>query len=1104
VDSAGANTVNEHQRQVIDHGLGPLLVIGGAGRGRSEAIARRLVRLADSGTAPESVLILAETEIAARTLRERVEELLDRPFEDLWIFHYQAAAERLLREYSVEAGLDPFFQTLGRADRLAILLDCVDELPLRRHEIRGNPAGLLARLLNRIDALKAERVFARELRDWASAAEKDAGDRATREAAKREIEFAELYATHDRLLSESGSLDSGDLILELGRLLHSREDVRERIAERFTYVMADEYEDAGAARQGLLEALASHGNLLVACDPMQAIRRYRGAAGAAVDGFRSRHIGLAEIELTVEIRGGGEARTAASALAELVPAELHCGSLEAGPGQSGPTQNGRAAGPEDEQGHSEGGDGERDGADGAAEQTEPGELDPDATPGCRVTFWRCGNERAQAQAVAREIEHLLAAGEVRPEQVCVVTEPAGREGRLVAAALEERSVPFQPAGSAAFFQRTEVRDVIAGRRLLANPGDAPAVVRALTRPPVELRSVDVARCTMIARRRKLDMVSALEAALESPQLPPESRDRIREFLKTYRSAGAAMEEMRADVFVRRLIERIGLRRQRLFAATPETAERLVNLARLAELAAAWARREPRGSTRDFVRYLNAVAEAGERFDDAATGQVHGGVLLAAATQIKGREFDYVYLLGLHQDAFRGTPGVDAWIPDELVDDELPPPGKPATEARRARLAYTAVTRARRAVVLARPEVTASGEVGPSPVYEHLLAALGDADAEEFHEEELFGPAEGLHSTYRMLRDEVLETSWRAGAALSEMRLDTAEDVNRAVARFLELLKLSAMIQRPSGERPAESLSAFNEQLARMATSEQRAAFEASALDDYVLGEEHDRDLRRELVAARDEPTLEAFIPTRGDGLALSASDLGLYMTCPLKYKFARVFAIPQEPTINQRFGILVHQVLERFHAEKLRDEGGGLDRLLSLFEAGWRRTGFGSSDDELQYRDRAVAALARYEERDATADAQPVWLERQFNFEIGDHKLRGRVDRIDRLPGGGYELIDYKTGELKTEADHADDLQLALYRLGARVAWDLEVEAGTYWYVLDDSRVELPAAPDDRERVERTVLEVGEGIRAQDFEPRPDYAICSWCDYRLICPASEA
>ena len=185
----------------------------------------------------------------------------------------------------------------------------------------------------------------------------------------------------------------------------------------------------------------------------------------------------------------------------------------------------------------------------------------------------------------------------------------------MAAALEERSVPFRVAGGAAFFQRPEVRDAIAWLRVLADPNDAPAAVRALTRPPVELRSVDLARCTLIARRRKLDMVSAVEAALESPQLPPEARDRIQSFLRLYRAACSALEEMRADVFVRRLIERIGLRRHQLFAASPETAYRLVSLSRLGDLAAAWTRREPRASTRDFVRYLTAVAEAGELGDD---------------------------------------------------------------------------------------------------------------------------------------------------------------------------------------------------------------------------------------------------------------------------------------------------------------------------------------------------------------------------------------------------------------------------------------------------------------------------------------------------------
>ncbi len=694
-----------------------------------------------------------------------------------------------------------------------------------------------------------------------------------------------------------------------------------------------------------------------------------------------------------------------------------------------------------------------------------------------------------------------------------------REARLVAAALEERRVPFRFAGDAALFQRPEVRDVVAWLRMLADPTDSAAVVRAVTRPPVELRSLDLARCTAIARRRKLDMISALEAALESPQLPPEARDRIQAFLKLHHAAAAALEEIRADVFVRRLIERIGLRRHRLFVATPEAAERLQSLSRLSELATAWTRREPRGSVRDFVRHLTAVADAGELDPDDASNPPPGEVVLAEPEQVKGLEFEHVYLLGLHRGAIAGRDRDAGWVPPKLLAEPPPngdgesPTGRSGGWARPARLAYLAMTRARRALVLSWPQNTSEGPIPPSPFYEAARDAL-DAE-EEVHTEELFGPAEGLHSTYRMLRDEVLEASWRAGSALSEMRLDTAEDVTQAVARYLELIKLAALVQRPDAEPAAEALAALNELLGRAASPEQRAALEASTLDQYVIGEERDLAARRELVAARREPSLEQFIPRRGEGLALSASDIDLYRTCPLKYKFARVFAIPQEPTINQRFGILIHQVLERFHSEQLRADalaaasgaqpaspGGSLDRLLALFEAGWRRTGFGSSDDELQYRDRAVAALARYHEYHQRSESRPVWLERGFAFAIGSHQLRGRVDRVDQLPDGGYELIDYKTGERRTGS--GDDVQLALYRLGAREAWQVETELGSYWYVLEDERVPVPAAPDDAERVERTVLEVAAGIEGQDFEPRPSYEICSWCDYRLICPASEA
>jgi DNA helicase-2/ATP-dependent DNA helicase PcrA len=629
--------------------------------------------------------------------------------------------------------------------------------------------------------------------------------------------------------------------------------------------------------------------------------------------------------------------------------------------------------------------------------------------------------------------------------------------------MEERGIPFHLSGPAALFQRPEVRDAIAWLRVLADPEDSAAAARALTRPPVELRSADLARLTTIARRRKVDMVSACEAALESPQIPPEGRERIQSFLKLYGEASAAMEERRADVFVRRLIERVGLRRQRLFAAEPEVAERLLGLSRLAELAAAWSRREPHGATRDFVRYLSAVAEAGV---DPAGGEEPdspGAVQGLARSAAKGMDFDHAFVLGLEP-----TEGA-TWV------------GAPAGTT----------------LVLSRVERDGDAQARTVPSFEEMRGV-----DEVVHEEELFGPAEGLHATYRKLREEVLEASWSAGRELSEPRLDTVVDVNRAIARHLELLKLAALAQRPGEEATAEAIEAINGLLRQIATPEQQAELDASPLDDYLLGSERERDGRRRLIAARHEPSLEAFLPRRGDGsLSLSASDLDLYLTCPLKYKFGRVFGIPQEPTINQRFGILIHNVLERFHKD---DAAGGLERLMDLFESGWRRTGFGSSDDELQFRDRAREAMRLYWEREAEAEGEPLWLERKFDIKIGPHRVRGRVDRVDRLPDGSHELIDYKTGERKSEAALENDLQLALYRVAAREDWDIEASSCSYYYVLDADKVAAPTKPDDAERVERTVLEVGEGVLGQDFEPRPAPTTCSWCDYRLICPAAES
>jgi DNA helicase-2/ATP-dependent DNA helicase PcrA len=983
-DRASGAVEDGEQLDAAGHGEGPLLLLGASGTGKTELLARRLARLVAEGTAPERILLLGATRATSERLRKRSEALLEAPYGELWAGGWDELGQRLLREHSEAAGLDPFFDVLGPAERLAMLLDRLEDLPLRRHEIRGNPAGLLARLLARIDRLKAERVGPTSLAERARAGERE-DDAASREAARREIEFAELYTAHDRILAETGSLDRGDVFLALDCVLVERPDLRQRIAERFSYLMVDELEEATPAQRAIVAGLAADN-----ANQVFALECDRGGE-AALAWFRELHADAPELVLEHRFR-------------------------------------------------------------------EP-----------RLGFWSCANERAQAQAVARASEALIAAG-AAAEEICVLLPDPGAEGGPVAAAMEERGVPFHLSGPVALFQRPEVRDAIAWLRVLADPDDSAAAARALTRPPVELRPGDLARLTTIARRRKLDMVAACEAALDSPQFQPEARERIQSFLKIHNAASAVMEERRADVFVRRLIEAVGLRRQRLFAAQPEVAERLLGLSRLAELATAWARREPHGSTRGFVAYLSAVAEAGVEPAGAEEPRSPGSVRGIGTREVKGSGFDHVFVLGLEAE--------HDW----------------------ARIGWPART----GLTLSRLRRGEDGDGAAAATF--YREALEEAGAEEeLHEEELFGPAEGLHATYRSLREQVLEASWRAGRELSEPRLDTAIDVNRAIARYLELLKLAALAQRPGDEPTAEAIAAVNGLLRQVATPEQQAELDASSLDSYLLGSERERGRRLQLVAMREEPSLEAFLPRRGDGmLSLSASDLSLYLTCPLKYKFARVFGIPQEPTINQRFGILFHNVLERFHKEPPENDEDGLPALNRLFEAGWRRTGFGSSDDELQYRDRGREALRSYWERERAADGKPVWLERKFDFRVGEHHVRGRVDRVDRLPDGDYELIDYKTGERKSEAELEDDLQLALYRLAAREAWGIEASFGSYYYVLDGDKVATPSKPDDAERVERTVLQVGEGVLSQDFEPRPSPKVCGWCDYKLICPAAES
>lgn len=1034
--------LTERQRGVVSHAGGPLLVLGVAGSGKTLALGARHAWLAGEGGLPaECVLALTHSAAAVDSLRRQIEQQLDGGFAELHVHTVQSFCARLLRDEAEEARIDPFAVTVTPADRLAMLLERVDELTLRLHDFRGNPATMLAGVLSRIDRLKEARVSAPEVAAWAGAL--PAGD----ERADREREFAQVYLSHDRMLREQGALDAGDLVLSALALLE-RPHVRARVAARYRHVLVDDVHDlAYASLRLVLDLTREHRGLTVAGDPDQAIRRARAAASKNLQDIARELPDTVTVRLDHSFRSRQRLLLAAQAVVATNPDRV--------------------------------------------------QVPAQAQPGGEVTFWRCASERAQAQAAAAEVERLLREG-VAPGEIAVLVRSVRQEGQAIGAALDERAVPYRLTGGSALFERAEVKDILAWLRLLVDPSDAGAVVRALARPPVELRASDLARCVQIARRRKLDMVAALAAATESPQIDPAARERVLGFLKLHRQIASQLDT-RPDLFVHRLIDRLGLRRQQLFTAQADVVERLVSLARIGELAAQEARRNPQATGREFARHVTAAAEAGMGDAEVIAREAAGAVDVLSLDMTKGREYRHVLVLGLQSSRMPGarTAALEP-IPDALLHEQLPPDTQDAHGQEMRRLLHLAMTRASEGLVLAYTGRTERGALQPpSPFAEEARVAV---DGEWVDREEgLFGPDEALHAAFSELRDELLTDVPRVAGTLGDLRLDTGTDLGHGVIRYLELVKLASVLNRPQGQDVAEALAQANVVLLQSATVVQREMLESSPLDELVLSAERDARARTAAIARSAEPSLEAFLPRRGEGLLLSASDIDTYRSCPLKYKFARVFRIPSEPTLNQRFGILVHQVLERYH----QSGGHTVDELYGLLEAGWRRGGFGSSDEERQLHAKAQAALLRYEQRTRSEDTEPVWFEKGFQFRLGPHTLRGRVDRVDRLPGGGYELIDYKTGRPRSAAQLREDVQLSLYALAAREAWQVESERQSYHYVLDDEKVPLPAAEIDRDWIGETVMEVAEGIQGQGFEPTPSYSACAMCDFRIACPAAE-
>ena len=356
---------------------------------------------------------------------------------------------------------------------------------------------------------------------------------------------------------------------------------------------------------------------------------------------------------------------------------------------------------------------------------------------------------------------------------------------------------------------------------------------------------------------------------------------------------------------------------------------------------------------------------------------------------------------------------------------------------------------------------------------------------------------------------MLESVARIGGRLGELRLDTELDISHGVVRYLELLKLAALLQRPAGQELADALADVNARLLAATTPLQREILQTSTLDESLLAAEH-AALAAPPIGGRDEHSLRPFLPRKGVGLALSASDIETYRSCPAALQVRARAADPDRADARNSASASSCTRCSSASTAAARRRSRRCSSCST--PAGAARASATSEHEGELLREGARRARRATTSACSGQDCRAGVVRAQLLLPArSPPPARARRPRRPRSAGrtagegdaGEYELIDYKTSRPKSAEQLKDDVQLSLYALAAREDWGLESSRQAYYYVLDDLKVPVPRGAQDEASVRELVMEVGEGILAQEFEPTPSHAACSICDYRIVCPVAE-
>ena len=625
------NGLNPAQRSAVEHIDGPLLIMAGAGSGKTKVLTCRIANLLAHGVAPYRILAITFTNKAATEMRDRVDSMIGEGARDVWLSTFHSFCARFLRREIKTTGLyESNFVIYDTSDTQNLVKTCLKELNLDDKQF--TPSGMLSAISKAKNMLQGPKAYARLAGSF------------------YEQKAAEVYQLYAKKLRANNALDFDDLLMVTVTLLEEQEEVRKKYQERFRYILVDEYQDTNGAQYRLTKLLAEkHHNLCVVGDADQSIYGWRGADIRNIMDFEKDYPEAVTVKLEQNYRSTKTILAAANAVIE------H-------------NQNRRKK-----------------------------ELWTENPSGELITVYGAMDERDEARFIAATAMEQKSRNHV-PYGDMAVLYRTNAQSRILEEGFMSAGVPYTMVGGLKFYDRKEIKDILAYLRIVFNPLDTVSLLRVINVPKRGLGATTLSRLTEYAADQEIsffEIISNPEVMGMVPGISARARNSLENFSALIFDLMGQEPQMELDAFVEHVMEASGYMAElEAEKEKPEVQSRIENLKEFVGVAREFQKKEENPTLEDFLAQVSLVSDidTADMEDDRVT--------LMTLHSAKGLEFPLVFMAGMEEGIF---PHARTLMDDGEIEEER-------------RTCYVGITRAQKTLYMTYARMrTIYGRTNMNPV-----------------------------------------------------------------------------------------------------------------------------------------------------------------------------------------------------------------------------------------------------------------------------------------------------------------------------------------------------------------------------------------------------